>query len=235
MSDINPRDVLREARQLVKAHQYAEALEKYIWFHDHALDNNRSLVGVRLSYAIDEWAEMGEVYAPALRALEDVRDAKTTSLMNGTDDPSLFHDVRSINRALGQVERTRDLFKIIAGNNRGCAEKCFRFALESLVDTKEFGLARSFMLNVRTEIDRFALPFESATQGTASASPELQEILVRIYVKNVSLILQVLTGIGEEAEAKQTRQYALDCVPGARLRDMVMERMSPTPPSTIIQ
>jgi hypothetical protein len=148
----------------------------------------------------------------------------------------VFHDVTSINRALGQVERTRDLFKIIADDNRGFADKCFRFALESLVCTKEFGLARSFMLDVRSEVDRFAIPFKSAPQSTPSASKEMvQEILVQIYVKNVGLLLQVLIGVGEEVEAKRIRQYALDCVTDQQLRDMVMERLFPSPPRGSIQ
>jgi hypothetical protein len=82
---------------------------------------------VRRSYAISEWVDLGGVYPPALRALESLRDAKAESLMQGTYHASLFHDVGSINRALGQVERTRDLFKTIAGVDRGVAEKCFTF------------------------------------------------------------------------------------------------------------
>jgi len=228
MCDIDPREVLRDARQCVTSHEYAAALEKYIWFHHHALDTRRSLVGVRLSYAISEWVDLGEVYPPALRALEDLRDTKTASLMKGTDDSGLFHDVRSINRALGQVERTRDLFKVITEANRGFAEKCFPLAIESLVFTKEFSLARSFILDGQSEVDRFAIPFKSAPMSTPMMQ-EMKETLVRIYVKNVGLILQVLLGVGEEVEAKRILQYAFDCVTDQQLRDMVMERLSPVP------
>lgn len=67
VNETDPRKELREARLLVKSEQYAAALEKYIWFHDHALDFDRALAGVRLSYAIMEW---GQVYPPAREALE---------------------------------------------------------------------------------------------------------------------------------------------------------------------
>jgi len=60
--------VLREARQLVKSEQYAAALEKYIWFHDHALAFDRALAGVRLSYAIFEWLDLGKVWEPISNA-----------------------------------------------------------------------------------------------------------------------------------------------------------------------
>jgi hypothetical protein len=236
MSDIDPREVLRDARQCVKSRDYAAALEKYIWFHDHALDVDRSFVGVRLSYAVSEWVDLGELYPPALTALEDVRDAKTSSLMKGDGDANLFHDVSSINRALGQVERTRDLFKIIAETNRGRAEKCFPAALESLVSTKEWSLARSFIPDARSEVDRFAMPFKSALTSTPSGSKEMKEdVFVRIYVKNVGLLLQVLIGIGDEVEARRARQYAIDCVTDEQVRDMVIERLSPSPPPTSVQ
>jgi len=236
VSNIDPGDVLREARQLVNSHQYAEALEKYIWFHEHALDADLSFGGVRLSYAISEWVDLGELFPPAMRALKSVRDSKTETLMNGALDASLFHDVESINGALGQIELTRDLFKSIAARDRGLASKCFRVALESLVYTKEFHLARSFMLDPRSEINRFAIFFKLAPPDTGSVSREMdQQATVSIYVKNVSLILQVLAGSGEEAEANQIRQYALECVPGDKLRDMVIQRLSASPPSIGIQ
>jgi len=236
VSETAPKEVLRQARQLVKSEQYAAALEKYLWFHDHALDADRSLAGVRLSYAISEWVDLGEVYPPARRALESVRDTKAESLKQGTYDASLFHDIASINGALGQVERTRDLFKTIAGADRGVAEKCFHIALESLVHTKEFGLVRSFMPDPRKEIDQFAIPFKFARTARDSVSPEMfQEALVRIYVKKVSLILQVFIGVGEEEASNHLRHYALECVPDAQLRDRIMERLYSSPPSTRLQ
>ena len=235
MSETDPREVLRQARQLVKSEQYAAALEKYIWFHDHALDVDRAFAGVRLSYAILEWVDLGEVYPPARKALESVRDAKTESLTQGTYDVSLFHDVASINRAFGQVERTRDLFKTIAAADRSVAEKCFHIALESLVDTKEFALARSFMPDPQKEIEHFAMPFKFDQQSTRSDSPEIQEALVKIYVKKVNRILEVFLEVGEEDVANNLRYYALECVPDAQLRDRIMERLYSSPPSTQIQ
>ena len=227
--------VLREARQLVKSEQYAAALEKYIWFHDHALNFDRALAGVRLSYAIIEWVDLGKVYPPAREALERVRDTKTESLAQGTHDVMLFHDVASINRSLGEVERTRDLFKVIAGADRDVAEKCFRIALESLVDTKEFALARSFLTNPQKQIEQFAMPFKFRHQSTPSISPEAQEAFVSIYVKNVSRILQVFLGVGEVDVANRLRQFALECAADAQLRDTIMQRLYSSPPPTRIQ
>jgi hypothetical protein len=228
--------VLREARQLVKSEQYAAALEKYIWFHNHALDFDRALAGVRLSYAIAEWVDLGEVYPPARSALESVRDAKGESLAQGAYDVSLFHDVASINRAFGQVDRTSDLFKSIANVDRGVAAKCFNIALESLVRMKEFDLARSFISDPRKEIDHFAMPLKFASPQTQSVSPEMmQETFVRIYVKKVNLLLQIFTGIGDEEASNQLRHYAVECVTDAQLRDKIREQLYSSPPAPRIQ
>jgi hypothetical protein len=233
----DPRDVLREARLLAKSQQYAAALEKYIWFHDHALDSDRSLVGVRLSYAIAEWVDLGKAYPPAQRALEGIRDVKTKTLMQGTYDADLFHDVAAINRALGQPERTSELFKSIDAAERSVAEKCFHIALEYLVATREFGFARSFISDPKKEIDRFATLFSIlGRQPAPSVSPEmLEETLVRIYVKKVSLILRVFVEVGEEDVASRLRHYALECVPDVRLRDRIAEQLYSSRPSTGIQ
>ena len=236
MSEPNPSEVLRQARQLVKSEQYAEALEKYIWFHDHALDADRSLVGVRLSYAISEWVDLGEVYPPARSALEGVRDAKAEFLVQGTYDVHLFHDVASINRAMGQVDRTSDLFKSIANADRDVAAKCFDIALESLVRMKEFDLARSFMPDPRKKIDHFAMPLKFVSQQTQSGSLEMmQETLVGIYVKKVDLLLQIFAAMADEESSNQLRHYAVECVTDSQLRDKITERLYSSPPSARIQ
>lgn len=191
---------------------------------------------MRLSYAISEWVSLGEIYMPARRALESIRNAKVESLVRGTYHATLFHDVASINRGLGQVEQTRDLFKAIAGVDRGVAGKYFPIALESLVQTKEFGLARSFMPDPRKEIDQFATPFKFAPQLMGSVSQEvLEEALITSYVKRVILILRVFIGVGEEDVSNHLRNYALQCVPDAQFRDKITERLYSSPPSTGIQ
>ena len=67
------RQVLRDAREEARRGAHAEALEKYLWFYHHALEHSPALSGVRLSYAISEWVELGNAYPPALEALESAK------------------------------------------------------------------------------------------------------------------------------------------------------------------
>jgi len=51
-----------DTHTLVKQGKYAEALERMIWFHNHALEHELGMYGVRLSFALSEWKELGDVY-----------------------------------------------------------------------------------------------------------------------------------------------------------------------------
>ncbi|MBK7635169.1 MAG: hypothetical protein IPJ13_13515 [Saprospiraceae bacterium] len=43
---------LSETKEMVTQKKYKEALERYIWFQDHALEYNKAMSGVRLSFCI---------------------------------------------------------------------------------------------------------------------------------------------------------------------------------------
>lgn len=55
-----PSSVLDEARELEEQGEYAKALEKYLWFHRHALEHDSTAAGVRVSFALGAWARLGE-------------------------------------------------------------------------------------------------------------------------------------------------------------------------------
>ena len=105
------REYLQETKVLISKGQYKEALERHIWFHEHALDKDKSMQGVRLSFALGDWKELGDLYPPALKALTDIRDTKTGEILNSGGTKELFADVNGINRTLGEGEKTATLFE----------------------------------------------------------------------------------------------------------------------------
>src|SRR2546426_6861906 len=108
-----PGDPLDEARRLARQGKFEQALQKHIWIHDHVLEANPSYYGVRLSFALADWIDLGKKYPKALEALKAIRDKKTSRLMAGEDDRVVFHDVQSINQYLGESKATVELFKQI--------------------------------------------------------------------------------------------------------------------------
>ncbi len=104
---------LQETQKMVRAGEYEEALKRHVWFHENALDHNPGMTGVRLSFALSDWARLGEKYPPALEELKALRAAKEEKIRDGEGSFELFHDVTAINRTLSQPEKTLELFKSI--------------------------------------------------------------------------------------------------------------------------
>ena len=47
---MSAKERYKNVQAAVREGRYEEALREQIWFHDHALEEQRSLYGVRLSY-----------------------------------------------------------------------------------------------------------------------------------------------------------------------------------------
>src|SRR4051812_22582627 len=60
---------LEDAEKFAREGKYQQALERHIWYHENALKYDQAQFGVRLSFALSDWAELGKVYPPAKVAL----------------------------------------------------------------------------------------------------------------------------------------------------------------------
>ena len=128
-----------------RAGRHEEALREYLWFHEHALEEDRHLNGVRLSYALAHWKELADVYPPALKALVDIRDRKMDVLLAGVRSWDLFHDVVSINERIDREYETWALFDTVALHDPAFAKRCASIALPSLIKEGDFALAARFL------------------------------------------------------------------------------------------
>jgi hypothetical protein len=116
---------LNEARRLIKEGQYARAVRQLVWFHNNALKVRPSYYGVRLSFALRDWLELGEKYPPAIEKLKRIMDAKTTRLERGAKSRELFHDIVAINDYLGRTQKTVQLFKAIDASDPAFASMIY--------------------------------------------------------------------------------------------------------------
>jgi len=124
---------------------YEGALEDYIWFHNNALQYDPALYGVRLSFALSDWVELGKKYPKAMRTLLDIRDTKTKQIKEGLGTFELFHDVMSINVFLDKTEDTIDLYTYMTDNDFFLAKKCYRLIRKELIDRGRFQLCNRFI------------------------------------------------------------------------------------------
>jgi hypothetical protein len=78
LAEVNLED-LNNIRDLVKNEQYELALQKHVWFHEESRSSS-GMAGVRLSYAISDWVELGNKYPPALSELRRIRDENQSEM-----------------------------------------------------------------------------------------------------------------------------------------------------------
>jgi tetratricopeptide (TPR) repeat protein len=218
-----PRDradeALQQAQDLADEGKYEEALQKHIWYHDHALEVNPDLHGVRLSFALSDWVELGEKYPRALDVLKNVRDQKSARLLAGEADRELFHDVESINDRLGASPATADLFKKIDAANPGFASSIYDLAEESLVEAGEYALAGK---HLGDPAERFARIRSLLTEHLALSEDEItRTIAEEIFTERVSRLVTVLDKTGDRQRAREIQAQALRVLDSQEIRSLI--------------
>jgi len=219
-------DRLTEAHAAAQAGRHEEALNEYIWFHEHALAEDRALRGVRLSFALAFWKELGEAYPSAMEALLALRDRKVAILAAGVEDWELFNDVSALNDTLGNARNTYDLFKRINDRSPDFADRCIGVAMPSLVACEDFDLARSFMGDPEEVIAR---RIEQLNEDVASAKerPDAEkrdrilDAYAQLTAEDILLVAKVLRHTNGETLADELLTSALQAVDDPEVRTAV--------------
>lgn len=216
-------EYLDETRDLVREGEHEEALERFIWFHNHALEQSPSMYGVRLSFALSYWKQLGEVYPPALEAMESIRDEKTALLEKGEGNIGIFHDVIAFNRTLDENKKTLRLFEQIDEEQPERAGEFWPLAKDVVLDKKRYELARKYVGDpveafdeVKANYERL-LKYDNALEVTDEMIAFNENRLVEESVKLIDLALEF-----ENREAAiEIQEKALSLVDDDRLRDAV--------------
>ncbi len=84
----NLEGIRGEAKDLAAGGQYEPALQRHLWYHNHALEYDPNQRGVRLSFALTDWVELGRKYPKAKQALLEIRDGNTRKLVKAAGPPN---------------------------------------------------------------------------------------------------------------------------------------------------
>ena len=212
----------QKARRSFEQGKYEEALHHHISFHDNILKTEPAMYGVRLSFALSSWVDLGQKYPAALTALKDIRDQKTVRLAGGEQSVELFHDVESINEHLGEEAATVSLFKTIEGKSPTFARKVLGIAEDALVQGKEYKLARKYMGEPATVLESAKRLYEQDMKY-AERNPRSDQSSERafrnIFARRVLSLLTILRNTDDEARAKEIQAEALKIVDDDRIRN----------------
>jgi hypothetical protein len=218
-------EALEQAQQFAAQGKFEEALQKHIWYHDHALEINEAHYGVRLSFALSYWIDLGKKYPKALEALKDIRDKKTARLVAGENNRPLFHDIVAINEELGESLAAVEAFKKIQAARPDFASSVAELADKALFDAKEYELERKYLGDPLTRFDclkrnlDFGIDY-AKTRGAASRSRQAFEYN---FTHDVVRLIMLLDRTGDKDTARQIQAKALAACDNAAIRTALSE------------
>jgi hypothetical protein len=232
---MNAQEGLRAGQKAALEGRYEEALGHFVWYHEHALSEDRAFYGVRLSFALSYWKELGDSYPKALTALRRIRDAKTKALLDGDGDRALFHDVESINESLAQVKRTYTLYVQLTRRHPDQARDCAALALPAVVAAGDFKLAEKLMPEPVDRVRRLAAELNDGIERQESKRRSMQiaarRALIHNYAEDVDLMLSILSARSRAEDAEEVRHLAVKSLASPSVRKAVRKHLVAGPSS----
>lgn len=218
---MNARERLHAAYQAARDGRHEEALRELVWFHHHALEEDRYLAGVRLSYALHYWIYLGKVYPPAQQALLGLRAHKAQTLLQGEGDRALFHDVAAIDARLEQPRATYELYMTLAELQPALATECMRLALPAIVAAKDYPLAHRLRADPEARIRTSAAVLRKDIQDIKHRrfirAPQ-RWASIKSYTESARRDIEISAGIGEHGEARRLAMLAVELMYDPSLR-----------------
>jgi tetratricopeptide (TPR) repeat protein len=224
---VDPDARLLAAQEATEQGRYPEALADFLWFHQHALEYDDALSGVRLSFALMYWLQLAELYPPAKEAMQQVREQAERDVLDQsrTDEErsDAFVDVQALNEQLGVESSTVDLYRTLIEQAPEIADLCASTAFDAVAASGDVALARQCLGDPEAEVRRY-----SELLSIVAADPQMQDTIrsvVGLYLTLAERTIGVLMAAGEPAEATRIRRLAVDLSP-ASLRSRVETALS---------
>ncbi len=122
----DPHERMQFARELAGSGKFDEALEHYLWCWDKGNSKSRSFAGVRVSFLLQEIAELGRQHSPAMQALRERRDRAREEVL-ALEKPNWLSrmltrpntpaaDFVSLNAYLAEDDKSLDLYDELKEN-----------------------------------------------------------------------------------------------------------------------
>lgn len=217
------RIALDDARRFAKSGQYEYALERHVWFHNNACRIDPGYRGVRLSFALMNWVELGKKYPKAMEKLKSIKKNKTSRLYEGEFDLYLFQDVATINRYIGEIESTVELFKHFDQVDTKFAESIYCVADEDLFKFEEYSLSRKYLGNPMDRLDLARRQYQSGIKFAVSKGNHIptREAYENIFKDEVKRIVIILDKNGERELALKIQSEALKIFDNPEIHNLI--------------
>jgi hypothetical protein len=204
---------------MVKNGEYQKALERYVWFHNHILETDSSMKGVRLSFALSHWKKLGDKYPPAIVALKEVRDKKTNQIISSGESKSLFIDVDAINRTLSESSKTINLFELISKKYPKLAGEVITYALDDLLAAKSYELIKANVRDITEQYHRIESNYKRDIKEFPTRDEKLIAYIHEDFSKEVVQLIDYCIAVRNKHAAIQIQSEALALINDTHIRN----------------
>lgn len=220
MAEVGNND-LNEIRNLTKTGQYQQALEKHMLFHEESKSSS-GMGGVRLSYALSAWIELGEKYPPALEALIQVRENDKEKLLSGKGGFDNFHDLSAINQRLGEDEKTLELLLTLDEKHPEQLESYYIVAEDLLIKHKKYDICAKYIGDPIAKYEslryRREMELSLSRKNPKLNNSKFLDHADQSYIDGVIALIEVLTAINKLEDAREVQKRALSYFPSESIK-----------------
>jgi serine/threonine protein kinase len=210
-----------EIQTLMNQQDYEGALQRQIWYFNHALEFGESNP-VRLSFGIMNWGELSRRYPKARQALTEIRDKDVRQFASGDGWFELFSEVENINRELGDEDSTYTLFKSIEQRDPKLAQLCYGYAENLLVAKGEYAVCLKYLGDPQQRFD-FIRSLRERMNELLDRTPPANQAQIRKqandrFVNDTRKLVEILIGCGRTTEAEKIQEEAVAVFNDPRLQ-----------------
>lgn len=189
-------NTLRDAQLAHEAGDFVNALHFYEYFFDHALDDDPyALYGVRLSYCLDGWAKLAEIFIEAKNRLQQKQQAVLDDYLS-TKVIEKFHDYYCISSVLDEQQAALQTFNELHANNPKSAAKLAKYVWDDLVIAENWLMCSTLLEQPEQKLDECFAVYDEAQQlklaDPSFDNAKFDQHLIDTLLNNVSDIVQVL-------------------------------------------
>jgi beta-lactamase regulating signal transducer with metallopeptidase domain len=205
---------LRDAESLTSEGKYEDALQKFLRYWQASKVESTGQGGVRVSFALVAWMELGQKYPKAMSALLAIRDDNEKKILTGNGDFQIFQEYTSINGYLHHPERTFATYQTVRARDPKQADGYFYIMQDMLVAHHQYSICSKSIPDAEAALgnlvsDRKTEIQVSEDSGYAEHKAFFLKSADQRFEKSVRQLIEILVGSQRMADAEAVQKRAL--------------------------
>jgi hypothetical protein len=225
----DPQTIFQEARADRLAGRYDDALAKYSWFFDKAVDVDPKLMYLRRNALLNEWKMLGYRHGASGRKLRETRDLAVARVKQKGLDPKVanaaYLDVAAIGEALDDEAPTRELFLWLDKNDAGLAKEIYQRTQPLLVRNGDIAICGKY-IDSKAQFEHLSESYKIGLRYARRSVGGDIDFAQFQFTSEATLLVALLATNNRGADAQLVAAEALKIVDTPGFRDSLKKSLT---------